>query len=147
MRGVGVEQAQPEFAVDLVQFLDQAGERRAFGGVDLLARAGLFLPQIHAEIRRVLTDEVDLFHALGDERTDFRDDALDGARAVFAAHLRDDAKAARMIAAFGDLRESGVRWGEAEARGVEIGDVNRFAGDEVERLPRGVGEGLVIGDG
>ena len=40
-----------------------------------------------------------------------------------AAHPGDNAEAARMIAAFGDLHISKVPWGEAKAWGGVIGNV------------------------
>ncbi len=40
-----------------------------------------------------------------------------------------------MVAAFGNLHVGRVRRGEAEARRVIVGNVNRLAGDKVQRLP------------
>ena len=48
-----------------------------------------------------------------------------------AAHLRDDAKTAGMIAAFGDFQINAVRRGEPKTRRVVIGNVSRTRGDEV----------------
>ena len=50
-----------------------------------------------------------------------------------AAHLRDDAERAGMIAALGDLDVGGVRRREAEARRVEIGNEPRLRRDEIFR--------------
>ena len=135
MRGVRVEQPNPELAFDLVEFAQQPVKRRPARGIHLLARPGLFLPLIHAEVGGVLADEIDLLHALGDQPADFGHDGFDGAGAMPPAHLRDDAKAARVIAALGDLGESGVRRSEAEARRIEVRDINGLARDQIERLP------------
>src|SRR5262249_36431843 len=57
---VRVKEADPEIAFDLLQFVEQVHERDAAGRVDLLARPGFFLPEVHAEVGGVLGDEVDL---------------------------------------------------------------------------------------
>ena len=49
-----------------------------------------------------------------------------------AAHLRDDAKAAGMIAAFGNFQIRAVRRREPKARGIVIRDVGRTRSDKVE---------------
>ena len=52
-----------------------------------------------------------------------------------------------MVAALRNLGERRVCGGEPEPRRVVIGDVDRFAGDQVERLPLFVGERGVVGFG
>src|SRR5467141_3333679 len=51
---------------------------------------------------------------------------------MFSSHLRNHAKTARMIAAFGDLYISGVRWRKPEPRRVVIGDVSWTRSNEVK---------------
>src|SRR6185437_10547295 len=51
----------------------------------------------------VLADECDLAHTLRDKLLCFGDDARNGARAELATKLWNDAEAAGMIAAFGNL--------------------------------------------
>ena len=62
-----VEQADPEIALDLLQLAQQVGQRIAARRIDQRARAGLFLPAVHAEVGRVLRNQIQLLHALGDE--------------------------------------------------------------------------------
>ena len=54
---------------------------------------------------------------------------------MLAAHLRDDAEAARVIAALGDFHVGGVRRREAKARRVVVGNIDGLARDEIQRLP------------
>ena len=86
--------------------------------------------------------------ALRDEPAHFRDDAFDGTRTMPPAHLRDDTETARVVAPLGDFCVRGVRRREPHARRVPVGDVNRFARDEVEGLPFVVQEhvGFRVGD-
>jgi hypothetical protein len=103
--GVGVEEAQPA----------QAGERGE--GVEQRGEA-VFEPEVFAVAGGVLADEGDLADALGDEVFGFGDDRRHAARAELAAQLRDDAEAAGVVAAFGDLDVGrGARRGE-DARGL-----------------------------
>jgi hypothetical protein len=48
-----------------------------------------------------------------------------------ASHLQDNTKAAGVIAALGDFQVNAMRWGEAKARRIPIGNVCRSPGDEV----------------
>ena len=87
-------------------------------------------------------------HDLSDEAFDVVDELLDladhrvlAAGAVLAADFRDDAEAARVIAAFGDFDVGEVLGGEPETRGVVIGNVARLGGDQV--LRRFVGRAVV----
>ena len=130
--GVRVEQADPEIALDLVEFAEERSERLARGGVDLATRVRTGVgPAIHAEVGRVLGDEVDLLDAFGDELARFLDDGLDRTAAVAAADARDDAEGAGVVAAFGDLDVGRVTRREAEARGVEVRDEGRGLGQEL----------------
>jgi hypothetical protein len=51
-----------------------------------------------------------------------------------AAHPGDDAEAARVVAALGDLHVGEVARGEAEARGLVVGDVDGAGGDIEQRF-------------
>ncbi len=57
--GMGVQESDPEIAIDLVEFPEELGEGLAFGRIHSGFGSGFFLPQIHAEIGGVLADEVD----------------------------------------------------------------------------------------
>ena len=140
MGGVRVEQANPEIAVDLVDRFEQMNQRNAAAGIHELGRAGFFFPEIHSVIGRVLADEVELLHAFRDQIFDFSDNAMDRAGAMFAAHLRDDAKRARMIAALGDFHVSRMRRRQPKPRRVVVGNVNGLARDEIQRLPAFIGD-------
>src|SRR5207247_654545 len=131
MRRMRVEQAHPKIARNLLDFAEQTRQRRAARGIHLLARAGLFRPEIHSVIGRILTYKTYLLHTLGDKAAHLCDDGLGRAAAVASAHFRDDAKAARMIASFGDFQVSAVRRGEAKTRRVPIGNVVWMVSDEV----------------
>ena len=133
MRGVCVKQANPEITFDGVQFAQERGERGAARRIDGCARIGALFPSVHAEEGGVLGNEVELFDPFFDELAGLGDDAFDGAAAVAAADLGDDAERARMVAALGDFHVRGVLRREAEARGVEIGNVGRARGDKVFR--------------
>jgi len=142
--GVGVEEADPEIALDLLQLAQEVGERIAAGRIDGRSRAGLFFPAVHAEVGGVLRNEVEFLDALGDEAAHFGDDGGDGAAAMASAHLRDDAEGTGMVAALGDFDVGGVRGGEAEAGRVEIGNEPGLSGDEIFRQAVGRG-GAVLG--
>ena len=74
--------------------------------------------QVFAVAGGVLADEGDLADALRDEALGFGDDAGEGAGAELAAELRDDAEAAGVVAAFGDLDVGGGAWRGQDACGV-----------------------------
>ena len=88
--GVGVEEAEPAQAGEDGEGVEELGE--AFGEAEVFAVAG-----------GVLADEGDLADALGDEVLGFGDDGGHAAGTELAAELRDDAEAAGVVAAFGDL--------------------------------------------
>src|ERR1035437_3859349 len=83
-------------------------------------------------VSRVLRNQIDLLHAIGNERPGFLDDVALRAAAMRAAHLRNDAKAARMIAALGDLQIRKMLRRQAKARRRKIRNENR-AGGHVEQ--------------
>src|SRR5271170_5087486 len=94
-------------------------------------------PQIKAIICGVLGNEIDLFDAVGDQGASLRDDVALKTAAMGAAHAGNDAKAARMIAAFGDLQVGKVAGRQAKARSAKIRDENRARGD-VKNRTRGI---------
>lgn len=124
--GVGVEEADPEVPFKFVECTEERGEGFAFGRVDTRGRIGAVaeaLPLVHAEVGRVLGDEVDFLHALGNQAPGFADDGVLGAGAVLAPDFWDDAEGAGVITAFGDLDVGHVIRGEPESgRGV-VGNV------------------------
>ena len=63
----------------------------------------VFEAEVFAVAGGVLADEGDLADALRDEVFGLGDDGRHAARAELAAELRDDAEAAGVVAAFGDL--------------------------------------------
>lgn len=132
MGWVGVEDSDPEVAFDLGKFVEEVDEGWAAGGVNGLARAGAAGPEVHAVVGCVLADEVDFADALLDELADFADNGVDGATAVAAAHARDDAEGAGVVAAFGNFYVGEVRGGEPEARHVPVGEEAGVAFDKVE---------------
>ena len=83
VRRMRVEQADPEIALERIQFAQQrangrgiGGERFGGGGKFLRRRNGAAVvrAQIQSVISRVLRNQVDLLHAVGDERLGFLDD-------------------------------------------------------------------------
>ena len=135
MGGVGVEEADPEFAFDRVEFAEEGGEGFAAGGVDAGGGFGSLaaaLPAVHAEVGGVLGDEVEFLHAGFDEGACFADDGLLGTGAVLAADFRDDAERAGVVAAFRDLHVGHVTRGESEAGGGVVGDEDRLLCDRIE---------------
>ena len=104
-----------------------------------------FEAEVFAVAGGVLADEGDLADALGDEVLGLGDDGAHAARAELAAQLRDDAEAAGMIAAFGDLDVGGgARRGE-DARGlVGVEVAGKGGGSAVPGLA-GEAAGLLAG--
>ena len=124
MRGVRIKQAHPEFAVDLLNLTKQFSKGRSSRRVKRLTRSCLLPPQIHPVIRRILADQIDFADAFTDESPNFRKNRLGRPATVSSPHLRNHAKTAWMIAAFGNLYVSGMCWGKPEARCVVIGNVS-----------------------
>src|SRR2546423_15402916 len=79
--------------------------------------------QIQAVISRVLRNQIDLLDSVGDQSFRFSHDIRLVTAAMRAAHPRDDAEAARMIAAFGDSQVSSVSRRKTEPRCGEIRDI------------------------
>ena len=78
--------------------------------------------QIESVISRVLRNQIDFLHAIGDERFRFLDDVGLCAAAMRSAHPRNDAKAARMVAALGNLDVGEMFWRQTEAWGFKVGN-------------------------
>src|SRR6266581_4353276 len=108
---MSVKQSNPKFAVDFFNLAQERGQCQPPRGIDRLTRTGFFGPQIHPVIGRVLADQIDFARSFAHKRTNLGEDRFRSAAAVTPAHLRDDAKSARMIAPLGDLQISRVRRG------------------------------------
>jgi hypothetical protein len=134
--GVGVKEADPEITFEPVESAKEGGEGFSASGIDAgggLGAVAEALPFVHAKVGRVLRDEVDFLHALGDEALGFADDGFLGAGTMLAADLGDDAEGAGVVAAFGDFDVGHVVRREAEAGCGVVGNVARLGGDGVER--------------
>ena len=145
MRRMRVEQADPEIALDGVQFTEKGGERGTAGRVDGGARVRALFLGVHAEEGRILGDQVDLLDAFLHEAAGFLHDAVDRAAAMPAADLRDDAEGAWVVAAFGDLDVRKMIRGEAEARRVVVRDVRGLALDEIDWRSLGLALAPLLG--
>ena len=142
MRRMRVEQPNPEIALQRIQLAQQRANRRGIGGQRFGGR-GKFLrrrngaavigPQIQAVVSGVLRNQIDLLHAVGDQRPGFGDDVRLLPAAMRAAHPRNNAEAAWMIAALGDLHVGKMPGRKPEARRVKIGNENRSRGDVQDR--------------
>ena len=142
MRRMRVEQANPKIAFERIQFAQQRANGRRirgkrFGGGGKFFRrrnrARMVWPQIQSVISRVLRNQIDFLHAVGNERLGFGDNIFLRAAAVRAAHPRNDAEAARMVAALGDFQIGKMFRRQTEARRREIGNENRTGGDIEKR--------------
>ena len=101
--GIGVEEAHPAQFLDLRQPLQQQ-------------RQPIFQTQIFSIAGRILPDQRDLADALFREMLRLGDHRFESPRTELAAQLRDDAKRAGMIAAFGDLDVSRILGSRQHAR-------------------------------
>ena len=88
--GIGVEEAQPAEALDCGRGVEESGE-------------AVFEAEVFAVTGGVLADEGDFPDAVRDELLGFGDDGFEAAGAEFAAEVGDDAEAAGVVAALGDL--------------------------------------------
>ena len=125
MRRMGVKKSHPEVAFDLFDLAEQRRQGRAARRIDGLTWTRFFGPEIHSVVSRILADQVNLPNTFGDERPNFGKNRFGRAAAMFAAHLRNDAKTARVVAAFGDLEKYGMSRSEAKTRGIVIWNVSR----------------------
>ena len=65
MRRMSVKQSDPKFAVDFFNLAQERSQCQPARRIDRLTRAGLFRPQIHPVISRVLADQIDFAHPFG----------------------------------------------------------------------------------
>ena len=72
MGGMRVEQSDPKIAFNRGKLIQETNKRRSTLRIQRLARSGFFLPEIHPEIRCILTYQVNLLYSFGDEMADFR---------------------------------------------------------------------------
>jgi len=82
MGRVGVKETDPEVAFEFIERPEEGGEGFAAGGIDAGSGVGPIaeaLPFIHAEVGRVLRDEVNFLHPLGNQALCFADDGVLGA--------------------------------------------------------------------
>src|ERR1051326_1086532 len=98
VRGMRVEQPNPEIALDGVQLPQQRAQRRIATGWRAHRRAAV-PSRIEVETVEcgVLRNEIEFAAAVGHEVPALLDDVLRLTAPVFATDLRDDANAARMI--------------------------------------------------
>ena len=102
---IGVEDANPLDAVDLVQLAEQLGQ------ADVAV-------EVEAVVGRVLGDEDQLAHAVGGQLARLAEHFLDRLGDVLAAHAGDGAEGAESVAALGDLQIGVVPRRDAQAGGV-----------------------------
>ena len=72
-------------------------------------------------------DQVDFFNSVLHELAGFLDDALDGAAAMPAADLRNNAEGARVIAALCNFNVSEMFGREPKARGIVVRNIGGLA--------------------
>src|SRR5690242_14901202 len=85
--------------------------------------------QIEAVVSRVLRDEVQLLDAVSEQGASFGDKISLWPAAVRATHAGDDAKAAWMVAAFGNFDVCKVARCETKTRGSVVGNVGGARGN------------------
>src|ERR1019366_5721402 len=105
--GIGVEEAHPAQFLDLRQPLQQQ-------------RQPVFQTQIFSVAGGILPDQRDLAHALVRKMLRLGDHRFESPRTKLATQLRDDAKRAGMIAAFGDLDVGRILRSRQQARRVLV---------------------------
>ena len=96
------------------------------------------LPKIHAVVGGILADEVDFLNSLGNESANLANDGVQRAAAVASAHLRNHAKAARVVAALRDFDIDRVVRREAKPGSGKIRDIAGLGRHQIE------GVGLVL---
>src|SRR5882724_7455747 len=124
MRRMRVKQPHPEFAFDFLNFPKQRCERRPTSRINRLARTCLARPQVHPVIGRILADQVDFADAFAHQSANFGENRFRKSAAMLAAHLRNYAKTARVIAAFGNFYVSEMRRCKPETGRIVIGNVS-----------------------
>jgi len=138
MGRVGVKQADPEFAGQVVQPAQQRAQRGGLGrqrprrGRELLRRRdvpAVLRTQIQPVIGRILGDEIQLLHPVRQEFPGLSQDVGLGPAPMAPPHARDDAETARMIAALGNL-DVGKMFGRQPEAGRDI--IRDIAGPKVD---------------
>ena len=118
-------------------------------GADLAALPGVgVVPAVDAVGGGVLADDEELADAGGDELLGLAQDGVGRARDEAAAHVGDDAEAALVVTALGDLEVAVVARGEVDGRGRQ--EVEEGVGLRRHGGVDGVEDGLVLvraGDG
>ena len=133
MSGVSVQKSHPEFAADLPDLIEKMNERGATGGIDRLSGPGLLFPKIHAVVGSILADKVDFLHALGNKAANLANNRIQRAAAMATAHLRNNTKTARMVAAFRDFDIDRVVRCETKSRRGKIWDIAGLWRHQIER--------------
>src|SRR5688572_30361345 len=138
MGGMGVKQANPEIARDVVEVAQECAEgggvarKRFDSGVEFFGsgnRTGPFRTKIESVVSGVLGDEIDFFDSFVDELLYLLNEVGLSTAAMRPAHSRNDAETAGMIATFRNLDVSEMIRSETETRGSVIGDVDGTLGD------------------
>src|SRR5712692_5364282 len=105
--GISVEKANPAHLFDASQLFQQ--QCKAILEAKLLAVAG-----------RVLANQRDFAHAGAGQALSFRDNGFKAPRPELTAQLGNNAEAAGMIAALGNLKVCGISWRGENARRVLV---------------------------
>src|SRR6185312_5352522 len=116
---------------ELGQAFAQLGHARTPG---LAAPAALGIFEIHAVGTGVLRDHQQFLHAALDQLLGFQQHLIHRARNQVAAHRRDDAEAAAVVAAFGNLQVRVVLRGELHSHRVVTSGVKTPERPDVEEL-------------
>src|SRR6266581_3221082 len=124
MRRVRVKQAHPEFAFDLLNLPKQRCEGWSPSRIYRLAWPCFARPQIHSVIGSVLADQVNFAGAFAHQSANFGENRFRKSAAMLAAHLRNYAKTARVIAAFGNFYVSEMRRRKPKTGRIVIGNVS-----------------------
>ena len=86
------------------------------------ARATMRRAQIETVVGRVLRNQINFLHAIGNQRLRLGDDVRLLPAAVRTAHPGNDAEAARVIAALGDFDVGKMARRQAKSRRGKVGD-------------------------
>src|SRR4029077_17979910 len=131
-----VEKPNPKLSFNGCKLIEQSDNGRTPPGISRLTRSRFLRPQIHSKVGRVLADQVDLLHPLANECAHFGNDRLNCAAPMPPTHLRDDTKAARMIASLGNLDVGKVAGSKPESCRVEVRHVAGSLRNDDKRVLR-----------
>src|SRR6186713_672632 len=90
-------------------------------------------PQVQSVVGRILRNEIQLLYPIGQQGLGLGHNIALLSAAMRATHAWNDAEAARMIAALGNLHVGEMARREPKARRFVIGDVNGSRGDIEQR--------------